>query len=53
MQNLRYDIRTQNREIPQAVEALWRQKAQDQTMNMDEVNAVIHHVVQEKSRGGR
>ena len=52
-QNLRYDIRTQNREIPQAEEALRQQKAQDQTMNMDEVNAVIHHVVQEKSRGGR
>ena len=52
-QNLRYDIRSQNREVPQAEEALRKQKEQDKTMNLDEVNAVIHHVVQEKSRGSR
>ncbi len=52
-QNLRYDIHTQNREVPQAEEALRKQKEQDKTMNLDEVNAVIHDVVQKKSRGSR
>lgn len=52
-QSLRYDIRSQNREVPQAEEALRKQKEQDKTMNLDEVNALIHHVVQEKSRGSR
>lgn len=49
-QSLRYDIHTRNREVPQADEALRKQKAQDQTMNLDEVNALIHHVVKEKLR---
>ena len=49
-QSLRYDIRSQNREVPHVEEALRRQKAQDKTMSLDEVNAVIHNVVQKKSR---
>lgn len=49
-QNIRYDIRSKNREVPGAEEALRKQHAQDKTLSPDEVNAVIHNHLQKKTR---
>lgn len=49
-QSLRYDIRSKNREVPGADEALRKQRARDKTLSPDEANAVIHNHLQKKIR---